>query len=107
MKRQLRQPPALEVKKALVHQGATYLKMFHDAWNRDSKSLDMEYQRGVVTGWRFTLDLLFGENVGGEIADAAAEEINLTIPPAAGVDKNGEWFGSDSRAHTHIGKLHE
>lgn len=67
----------------------------------------MEYQRGIVTGWRFTLDLLYGERVGAEIADAAAEEANLTIPPASGVDKEGNWVGFDSRAHNYIGKLHE
>jgi hypothetical protein len=107
MNQQLLQSPTPEVKKTLVGQGVSYLKMFHDDYNRNRESRSMEYQRGIVTGWRFTLDLLYGERVGEEIANAASEEANLTIPPAAGVDNNGEWFGFDSRAHTYIGKLHE
>ncbi len=103
----LLEPPTAEVKAALVKQGVSFLEAFHSAYERDNTSRGMEYQRGIVTGWRWSLDLLYGERVGEEIADAAAQAANLTIPPASGVDKNGEWFGFDSRAHTHIGKLRE
>lgn len=103
----LLQPPMPEVKAALVKQGVGFLEAFHVEYARSSESRGMEYQRGIVTGWRWSLDLLYGERVGEEIADAAAQAANLTIPPASGVDKNGAWFGFDSRAHNHIGKLHE
>src|ERR1700721_3159626 len=82
MNRQLLQPPTPEMKKALVGQGVGFLKMFHDDYRRNRESRSMEYQRGIVTGWRFTVDLLYGERVGEEIADAASEEANLTIPSA-------------------------
>ncbi len=107
MKRQLLQPPAREVKAALVKQGISFLEMFHSEYARNSESRGMEYHRGIVTGWRWTIDLLYGERVGEQIADATSEQANLTIPSASGVDKDGNWYGFDSRAHAHIGKLRE
>ena len=99
--------PTPEVKAALVKQGVGFMKEFHSAYERDKKSQRMEYARGIAIGWRWTLDLLYGDRVSEAIEDAVSKEANFTIPPSLGVDNDGEWFGTDSRTHTHIGKLHE
>lgn len=103
----LTQAPTAPEKKALATHGAMLLKMFHDEYNRDSKGVNMEYRRGQVTGWRQTLYLLYGEHTGQEIVEAAAEEANLTVPPAGSIDDDGNWLGFDCGASTYIGKLHE
>jgi len=100
-------PPTPEVKKTLASFGASLLKTFHAEYERNSESRSMDYHRGIVIGWRYTLDALYGQRITAEIVEAAAEEANLTIPPAADVDDDGNWIGFDSGAHTYIGKLHE
>jgi len=103
----LTQAPTTAEKKALANFGARLLKTFHSEYARSSESRGMEYYRGTVIGWRWTLDALYGERTTREIVEAAAEEANLTIPPACGIDDDGSWIGFDSGAHTYIGKLHE
>ena len=102
-----KQAPTAEEKKALAKFGADLLKTFHSEYQRSSESRSMEYHRGTVIGWRWMLNALYGERITEEIVDAAAEEANLTIPPACDIDDEGNWIGFDSGAHTYIGKLHE
>jgi hypothetical protein len=103
----LTQTPTTAEKRALASFGANLLKTFHAAYERNSESRSMEYHRGAVIGWRWMLDALYGQHITEEIVDAAAEEANLTIPPAGDVDREGNWIGFDSGAHTYIGKLHD
>ncbi|MDR3411779.1 MAG: hypothetical protein P4L87_12700 [Formivibrio sp.] len=103
----LKQTPTPDEKKALASFGASLLKTFHAEYERSSKSRSMEYHRGTVIGWRWMLDALYGQRITEEIVEAAAEEANLTIPPACDIDDEGNWIGFDSGAHTYIGKLHE
>ena len=107
MRTPLLEAPTPEVKKALVSQAVSFFEAFHREYEPDNKSRGMEYARGIAIGLRWTLDLLYGERVSETIEDAASKQANLTIPPSYGVDKDGEWFGMDSRTHTRIGKLHE
>lgn len=107
MRKPLLETPTPEVKNALVNQAVSFFEAFHSAYERDNKSRGMEYARGIAIGLRWTLDLLYGERVSEAIEDAASKQANLTIPPSYGVGNDGEWFGMDSRTHTHIGKLHE
>ena len=103
----LTQAPTTAEKKALAAFGVGLLKTFHAEYERSSESRSMEYHRGVVIGWRWMLDALYGRRITEEIVDAAAEEANLTIPPACDIDDEGNWIGFDSGAHTYIGKLHD
>jgi hypothetical protein len=103
----LKQVPTAEEKKALATFGAMLLKTFHTEYQRSTESRSMEYHRGTVIGWRWMLDALYGERITADIVEAAAEEANLTIPPACDIDDEGNWIGFDSGAHTYIGKLHE
>jgi hypothetical protein len=102
----LAQPPTTTEKKALASFGASLLKTFHAEHGRNRESRSMEYHRGIVIGWRWMLDALYGQRITEDIVNAAAEEANLTIPPACGIDDEGNWIGFDSGAHTYIGKLH-
>ncbi len=101
------QAPTTAEKKALAGFGASLLKTFHAEYERSAESRSMDYHRGLVIGWRYMLDFLYGERIEEEIVEAAAEEANLTIPPACDIDDEGNWIGFDSGSHTYIGKLHE
>jgi hypothetical protein len=63
----------------LVEQGEFLLKCFHDEHERDPASLETEFVRGELTGWRSTLHTLYRDRA-EDIVNRVVARTRLTVP---------------------------
>jgi len=63
----------------LVEQGESLLKIFHDEQLKDSGSLETEFARGELAGWRSTLHTLY-RDCAEDIVSRVISRTHLTIP---------------------------
>lgn len=77
----------------LVSQGAFLLKTFHQEASKNSTSRETEFWRGNLTGFRHTVESVYGQSAMSELLSRVRQSTSLKIPHAGQMDAAGDYLG--------------
>ena len=74
------------------------LANYHAECEKNAASRETEFWRGNLSGFRFAVAEIYGEDVIHEILEDARKNTGHGIPPGGRLDSDGKFLGPDSEA---------
>ncbi len=93
----LRSPNTKEVGH-LIEKASFLLSSYHAECSKNAASRETEFWRGNLSGFRFAVLEIHGEDVIHGVLEDARKKTGLGIPPIGRLDSNGKFRGIDSEA---------
>ena len=81
----------------LTEHGEFLLRSYQSERLKDRTSRDAEFWRGEFTGFRSTLELIYGRGVHADVM-RRLRDAGFKIPHSGLMDSNGGFLGTDSEA---------
>ncbi len=81
----------------LTEQGEFLLRSYQSERLKDRTSRDVEFWRGEFTGFRSTLEIIYGRGVHTDVMKRL-RDAGFKIPHSGLMDSDGNLLGSDSEA---------
>jgi len=82
----------------LVKQGSFVLRTYHAECDKNAASRETEFWRGNLSGFRYAIGEIYGQDVVHEILEDVRKNTSLDIPPIGELDSQGKFLGTDSDA---------
>src|SRR5580700_6945086 len=93
-----RQIPSVDTIDRLINQSSFLLKSYHAECDKNAASRETEFWRGNLSGFRYAVDEIYGQDVIHEILEDVRKNTGLNIPPIGELDSTGKFLGTDSDA---------
>jgi hypothetical protein len=83
----------------LLERASLLLTNYHAECNKSAASRETEFWRGNLSGFRFAVGEIYGEDVIHGVLEDARKNTGLGVPPAGRLDSDGKFLGPDSEAN--------
>jgi hypothetical protein len=83
----------------LLEKVTVLLPNYHAECEKNAASREKEFWRRNLSGFRFAVGEIYGEDVIHEVLEDARKKTGLGIPPAGRLHSDGEFLGADSEAN--------
>jgi hypothetical protein len=93
-----RRSPNAETVGHLLEKASFLLSNYHAECDKNAASRETEFWRGNLSGFRFAVLEIYGEDVIHTVLENARKDTGLGIPPIGRLDSNGKFLGLDSEA---------
>jgi hypothetical protein len=93
-----RRSPNAETISHLVEKGSVLLMAYHAECNRSAASRETEFWRGNLSGFRYTVGEIYGQEVVQETLENVRKNTGLGIPPIGELNPEGKFLGTDADA---------
>jgi len=91
--------PNLDTVGHLLEKASFLLTQYHAECVRNAASRETEFWRGNLSGFRFAVREIYGEELIHGVLEDARKKTGLGIPPAGTLDSEGKFLGADSEAN--------
>ena len=98
METRTRQTPTLEITGQLVKRGSFLLRAYHTECHKSAASRETEFWRGNLSGFRYAVGEMYGQEVIHEVLQDIRKSTALEIPPIGEMNSEGKFLGCDSDA---------
>jgi hypothetical protein len=92
------QDPNAETISRLVARASFLLNAYHAECNKSAASRETEFWRGNLSGFRYVVGEICGQDIIHEALENARKNTGLEIPPKGVLDSDGKFLGADSDA---------
>lgn len=93
-----RRSPNAETVDHLLEKASFLLTNYHAECDKNAASRETEFWRGNLSGFRFAVAEIYGEDVIHGVLEDARKKTGHGIPPVGRLDSNGKFLGLDSEA---------
>lgn len=93
-----RRSPNAETINHLLDRVSLLLKTYHAECHRSAASRETEFWRGNISGFRYAVEEIYGQDVIHGVLEDARKNSGLDIPPIGELDSQGKFLGTDSEA---------
>jgi hypothetical protein len=83
----------------LLEKATVLLANYHAECEKNAASRETEFWRGNLSGFRFAVGEIYGEDVIHGVLEDARKNTGLGIPPGGKLDSDGNFLGADSEAN--------
>jgi len=83
----------------LLEKATVLLANYHAECEKNAASRETEFWRGNLSGFRFAVGEIYGEDVIHGVLEDARKNTGLGIPPSGKLDSDGKFLGADSEAN--------
>jgi hypothetical protein len=94
-----RRNPNVDTVGHLLEKASFLLTNYHAECDKNAASRETEFWRGNLSGFRFAVGEIYGEDVIHGVLEDARKNTGLGIPPAGKLDSDGKFLGADSEAN--------
>src|ERR1700722_20047614 len=94
----IRQNPNTETIAHLVEQASFLLTTYHAECHKSAASRETEFWRGNISGFRYAIGQIYGEDVVHGVLLDVREKTGLEVPPIGELDSEGKFLGTDPEA---------
>jgi hypothetical protein len=82
----------------LAKKSSFLLQSYHAECDKNAASRETEFWRGNLSGFRYAVEEIYGQDVLHEILEDVRKNTGLNIPPIGELDSTGKFLGTDSDA---------
>jgi hypothetical protein len=82
----------------LVEKGSFLLTAYHAECDKSAASRETEFWRGNLSGFRYTVGEIYGQDVIHETLENVRKSTGLEIPPIGELNSDGKFLGTDPDA---------
>jgi hypothetical protein len=82
----------------LAEQGSFFLKAYHAECDKSAASRETEFWRGNLSGFRYVVGEIYGQDVIHEVLENVRKNTGLEIPPIGELNSEGKFLGTDADA---------
>jgi hypothetical protein len=94
-----RRSPNVDTLGHLLEKASFLLTNYHAECNKNAAGRETEFWRGNLSGFRFAVGEIYGQEVIHGVLEDARKHTGLGIPPAGKLDSHGKFLGADSEAN--------
>ncbi len=94
-----RRNPNVDTVGHLLEKASILLANYHAECVKNAASRETEFWRGNLSGFRFAVGEIYGEEVIHGLLEDARKNTGLGIPPGGRLDSDGKFLGVDSEAN--------
>jgi len=93
-----RTSPSAETVSQLAERVSFLLTSYHAECDKSAASRETEFWRGNLSGFRFAVGEIYGQEVIHSVLDDVRKNSGLEIPPIGKLDSAGKFQGPDPEA---------
>jgi hypothetical protein len=83
----------------LLEKATVLLSNYHAECEKNAASRETEFWRGNLSGFRFAVGEIYGDEVIHGVLQDARKKTGLGVPPAGTLDCDGKFLGADPEAN--------